>query len=375
MEESLQALIKKADENGHKPRNGENLDANKGRSLNASTKTDWDNIKLEPFQKDVDTGLFMDLSDDDGYFHEMGSRKNKMKMPRQTTEPPQQLTTTGQSFKKTEFAMYHSVGNGLNLRALASEFMRGSILQSPSGTKDSSTDVNSSLMPRKLSFAPHTAGKKPKIINVEDTMKCTPRKRVGWKERNIKGSIRHEKNATSAGNGANTNPKPCIRTKFMPHLDMKLTPQEVHLSLYMFHVEGEPGEPLVKIGASIGTRRELETLCPDKGVVREVLSNMVASPTFPAELFSPYYEMELWDIKKPEGMPKCANGDNSAIWVLDWMSMADAFTANVSPQMNEKNVRMRVAIDLVQGDHNEYLGDIHGKAEAFWQRMRNPKQE
>ncbi|KAJ1375422.1 Ulp1 protease family, C-terminal catalytic domain [Sesbania bispinosa] len=101
-----------------------------------------------------------------------------------------------------------------------------------------------------------------------------------------------------------------------------------------------------------------------------VISQMFQGFPYLAAIYSAYYEMELWEIIQPQGLPRYSQGDISAIWVLTWMSMVDAFTANISPKMSEKNVRMHLALDLVQGNHNQYWEEIRGKSEAFWQRIR-----
>ncbi|KAJ1386925.1 hypothetical protein SESBI_40391 [Sesbania bispinosa] len=315
MDGSLQLLVKKVlERDEHANRNGQgwkkgdnvNTEENKVLALLVCNKTDWDNIKLEPFQKD-DDDVYVDISEDDGYFHDMGST------------------------------------------------------------------VESWMQPRKLSFSPSSTFKKQKMIELEPQRKCTPKKRVEWKDTKPKGTTPNEK--LVAGRGPKNNSKAIVRTKFMPSTDMKLTPEEVHLCLYIFQVEGELSESLTRIGTTIGTRMVLETLCPDKVIDREihVLSDMIQGHPFPASLFSPYYYMDEWEISQPEGLPTSQNGENYAIWVLDWMSMADGFTTNFSPQINEKHVRMRLAIDLVNGGHNEYWEEIHGKVEAFWKRIRTPK--
>ncbi|KAJ1400879.1 hypothetical protein SESBI_29178 [Sesbania bispinosa] len=121
---------------------------------------------------------------------------------------------------------------------------------------------------------------------------------------------------------------------------------------------------------SRGTKPEIaQGACPR----REALCGILRSHPYVPSIFSPYYYMDEWDISHPEGLPTSENGENFAIWVLDWMSMADGFSTNISPQMNEKHVRMRLAIDLVNGRHNEYWEEIKGKAEAFWKSIRTPK--
>ncbi|KAJ1443655.1 hypothetical protein SESBI_00245 [Sesbania bispinosa] len=362
-----------ANGNGQGWKKGDNVNTEENTVLAqpVCNKTDWDNIKLEPFQKD-DDDVYVDISEDDGYFHDMGSKKNKMKMSFDLAQCSQQSHKV-QHFIKSEHDMYYNVEKGRDLKVLASNFKRGITFNESSPMKDNEGTVESWMQPRKLSFSPSSAFKKQKMIELEPQRKCTPKKRDDWKDTKPKGTTPNEK--LVAGRGPKNNSKAIVRTKFMPSTDMKLTPEEVHLCLYIFQVEGELSESLTRIGTTIGTRMVLETLCPDKVIDREihVLSDMIQGHPFPASIFSPYYYMDEWEISQPEGLPTSQNGENSAIWVLDWMSMADGFTTNFSPQINEKHVRMRLAIDLVNGGHNEYWEEIHGKVEAFWKRIRTPK--
>ncbi|KAJ1443542.1 hypothetical protein SESBI_00121 [Sesbania bispinosa] len=367
MDGSLQLLVKKvlerdehANGNGQGWKKGDNVNTEENTVLAQPicNKTDWDNIKLEPFQKD-DDDVYVDISEDDGYFHDMGSKKNKMKMSFDLAQCSQQSHKV-QHFIKSEHDMYYNVEKGRDLKVLASNFKRGITFNESSPMKDNEGTVESWMQPRKLSFTPSSAFKKQKMIELEPQRKCTPKKRDDWKDTNPK-EPHQMKNWL-----LDVDPRITQRTKFMPSTDMKLTPEEVHLCLYIFQVEGELSESLTRIGTTIGTRMVLETLCPDKVIDRE-------ATRFQRPFFSPYYYMDEWEISQPEGLPTSQNGENSAIWVLDWMSMADGFTTNFSPQINEKHVRMRLAIDLVNGGHNEYWEEIHGKVEAFWKRIRTPQ--
>ncbi|KAJ1431886.1 hypothetical protein SESBI_06860 [Sesbania bispinosa] len=355
MEHTLQILFEKGVYNNEKPNKekglqindsthilGENHAGNNG-TTNGPMHTDWDSIKLEPFQQDVDDVYFVDESEDDGYFHDMGSKKKNMKMRMQSTQTPLQRTT-GNSFLKTENDMFYNRDSGVDLKVIAIH-----------------------LVPLR----------NKKVSNLEPAKKFTPRRTPASK--NVITAAQQNKNVA----------KTYIKTKFKPFVDMKLTPAEVHLSLYIFQVQGDP-----RIGTSFATKGTLESLCPDKSVNHEiirlmarkitydqrhlpspkttwclppsfvckVISEMVHCTPYPASYYSPYYEMELWDISQPQQLPTSTNDDNSAIWVLDWMTMGDAFTANISPNLNENLVRMRIALDLVQGAHNQTLNEVLGKA-------------
>ncbi|KAJ1442514.1 Ulp1 protease family, C-terminal catalytic domain [Sesbania bispinosa] len=418
MEQTLQILLKKGVYNNEKPNEekwlqindsnhnlGENHAGN-NRTTHGPMHTDWDNIKLKPFQHDADDVYFVDESEDDGYFHDMGSKKWNMKMQMQSTQTPLPRTA-GNSFLKTENDMFYNKDSGVDLKVFASNFRRGHNLSAPNNTQESQVEDKSTLiMPRKLSFSPPGAYKKQKTY---------------------------------------------IKTKFKPSVDMKLTPAEVHLSLYIFQVQGDPRSYVYWLGRSlminvtclhlkqlgafphllwdiyrgsdvdklldvyteewIPPSRNLKyiyvpfeemngqwflmVLCLHEELlyhfdsfglpqtmsdkhqsikkVCKVISEMVHCTPYPASYYSPYYEMELWDITQPQQLPTSTNGDNSAIWVLDWMTMGDA--ANISPNLNENLVKMRITLDLVQGSHNQTLNEVLGKVEAFWQHIKNSNQQ
>ncbi|KAJ1418114.1 Ulp1 protease family, C-terminal catalytic domain [Sesbania bispinosa] len=413
---------------------GENHAGNNG-TANGPMHTDWDNIKLEPFQQDADDVYFVDKSEDDGYFHDMGSKKKNMKMQMQSTQSPLQRTT-GNSFLKIENDMFYNRDSGVDLKAIASNFRRGHNLSAPNNTQESQVEDKSMLiMPRKLSFSPPGAFKKQKVNNLEPAKKCTPRRTPSSK--NVITAAQQNKNVS----------RTYIKTKFKPSVNMKLTPAEVHLSLYIFQVQGDPRkitydqrhfpspettwclppsfvwdiyggsdvdklldmyteewmppsrnlkyiyvpfeemngqwflmvlclhEELLYHFDSCGLPQTMSDKHQSIKKVCKVISEMVHCTPYPASYYSPYYEMELWDISQPQQLPTSTNGDNSAIWVLDWMTMGDAFTANISPNLNENLVRMRIALDLVQGAHNQTLNEVLGKAKAFWQHIKNSNQQ
>ncbi|KAJ1378583.1 hypothetical protein SESBI_47703, partial [Sesbania bispinosa] len=198
-------------------------------------KTDWDNIKLEPFQTD-DDDVYVDISEDEGYFHDVGSKKNKMKMSFDLAECSQQSHKV-HHFIKSEHDMYYSVEKGQDLKVLASNFKRGITFNENGSMKDKEGSLESCMQPRKLSFSPSSAFKKQKMIELDPPRKCTPKKRVEWKDTKPKGTTPNER--LVAGSGPKNNSKATVKTKFMPSTDMKLTPEEVHLCLYIFQVEGE----------------------------------------------------------------------------------------------------------------------------------------
>ncbi|KAJ1387623.1 Ulp1 protease family, C-terminal catalytic domain [Sesbania bispinosa] len=320
--------------------------------------------------------------EDDGYFHDMAIKKSKQKLPTHSSKTPRKFIT-GNSFVKTENDVFYNMEKGVDLKQLASNFMGGN-----------------------------------KECHVGDT-----------------SSVAY------------------VKTKFKPSLEMDLTPTEVHLSLYIFRVDGDSSECLIKIGNVVYTRGSLDCLCPDKRVDRELvrllarkityiqqqqesqtvwclpptfvwdvlrgnhvpkllddytevwmppsqtvkyiyvpfeaydghwslfvvglheamlyyfdsfedpetlperqriihtvvnsIGQMVHCKPYPAEIYSAYHEVGEWEITNVNSVTNTTDLLNSGAAVLDWMSMAKAFTANVSPMKNANLVRMKTALNLV----------------------------
>ncbi|KAJ1386233.1 hypothetical protein SESBI_40952 [Sesbania bispinosa] len=131
--------------------------------VEGSSKTDWSNMKLEPFptDKDGDDLVYMDDSD-----HEE---------------------------------------NVLKLKVLASNFKRGNTISPSNVTNDGQGSDNSYMKPRKLSFTPVNVCKKEN--NIDSAKKYTPRKRKGTNETNVKGSTPSDKMVISASRGSSGQPK------------------------------------------------------------------------------------------------------------------------------------------------------------------------
>ncbi|KAJ1415884.1 Papain-like cysteine peptidase superfamily [Sesbania bispinosa] len=113
-------------------------------------------------------------------------------------------------------------------------------------------------------------------------------------------------------------------------------------------------------------RRIMEHLC-------EMLSQLMGSRSYPDNLFKDVLDLFTWEVMEATGLPHIPWGERSAVWVVDWMYMVDSFQPNLSPSMNEKVLRMRVAMDLLCGDHNECWNNLKAKTESFWRSVRHKK--
>ncbi|KAJ1375423.1 SUF system NifU family Fe-S cluster assembly protein [Sesbania bispinosa] len=170
----------------------------KPRNREGFSKTNWDNIKLEPFPSEDTDDYYVDVSDDEGYFHDMGIKKNKTKLSTQSA-PSLLGPNKGQSFIKSEHDMFYNMEKGKDLTILANSFRRGNMYNGTGAGKDWEQDDKSSIQPRKLSLTPPDRSKKPKFIDLDPPKKCTPWKSGGLKDRNGIEIVAKDKNIVSNG--------------------------------------------------------------------------------------------------------------------------------------------------------------------------------
>lgn len=73
------------------------------------------------------------------------------------------------------------------------------------------------------------------------------------------------------------------------------------------------------------------------------------------------------------GMPNPPSWDNSGVWVIHWMNMEHLFHPNclIHP-LNEKAVRMKIAADLLIGDHNILRLEVLEKTDAYLKTIDSP---
>lgn len=77
--------------------------------------------------------------------------------------------------------------------------------------------------------------------------------------------------------------------------------------------------------------------------------------------------LQNYEIVEQKGLPNVGNSLNSGVWVLDWINKEHFFnTKTLLGKLNEKEVRMRTAVDLMLGDHNGLRLEVLRKTEAFF---------
>ncbi|KAJ1390419.1 Ulp1 protease family, C-terminal catalytic domain [Sesbania bispinosa] len=102
------------------------------------------------------------------------------------------------------------------------------------------------------------------------------------------------------------------------------------------------------------------------GKVCETLAATLQSKHFPLEFGNGLACVDNWEVTDAPGLGNCGTWSNSAVWILDWMKMEDTFQPNMIGAMNEKIVRMKIAIDLLSGEHNECWETLQAKVQTFW---------
>ncbi|KAJ1433936.1 hypothetical protein SESBI_05780 [Sesbania bispinosa] len=265
---------------------------------------------------------------------------------------------------------------------------------------------------KKLSFKGSPDGMELKIPKTEPQTKHTPTKRtVGEKMMSTgdKSVVRVGQASKTTGTLDGITIPSFIRSKFKPTEEMHLTPVQTHVSVYVFHEDNLPSEIIFKIDETQGTREEFDILRPDRGISPEIikfvalkatyiqrkscsktfwmlppnfadkviyhldsflpdrcvhprrhtmmkvckaLSGVIRAGVFPNKCFKNLQDLENWEVTEPVGMPFVPYGENYAVYVLHWMHMMHAFNPNIGGEVNETNVRMRVAMNLLYGDHN-----------------------
>ncbi|KAJ1387293.1 hypothetical protein SESBI_40115 [Sesbania bispinosa] len=91
----------------------------------------------------------------------------------------------------------------------------------------------------------------------------------------------------------------------------------------------------------------------------------MTSDWLPIEFVNKPNNIDSWEIKGVT--PKHEDNIDSALWVLEWMAMDYAFQPNVHGVINESKVRMRIAMTLLLGSHNELRKSLEARAEIAYQ--------
>ncbi|TKY73898.1 Ulp1 protease family, carboxy-terminal domain protein [Spatholobus suberectus] len=118
----------------------------------------------------------------------------------------------------------------------------------------------------------------------------------------------------------------------------------------------------------------METLDYRKDTIRSItkaMSRIIAVVFQTQEFIFKVGDLEEWHICEPRGIPNCGQSDNSAIWVLEWMQMQHSFVSTLYGILDEKLVRMKVALTLLLGNHNEHKKTLMTNAQKNWEHVND----
>ncbi|XP_057450807.1 uncharacterized protein LOC130742721 [Lotus japonicus] len=94
---------------------------------------------------------------------------------------------------------------------------------------------------------------------------------------------------------------------------------------------------------------------------------MMFSTYYPHNYLEGNIELGTWDIEEARSSEdNTTSTQQSTICTLEWMQMDDVFMSNLLPRVEDKLVRMKAAMKLINGRHNEHFELVLGKANSFW---------
>lgn len=106
-----------------------------------------------------------------------------------------------------------------------------------------------------------------------------------------------------------------------------------------------------------------------------VLSLMVLS-IYEAEVpFCLFPDFDFWDIVEPRGVPNCGHSENAGVWVCEWMNMQHFFNNQIVGVMEEKHIRMKIALRLLLGPHNDFKEMLEHEAKKHWEKCEAEREE
>ncbi|KAJ1405632.1 Papain-like cysteine peptidase superfamily [Sesbania bispinosa] len=107
-----------------------------------------------------------------------------------------------------------------------------------------------------------------------------------------------------------------------------------------------------------------------------VIAQVIGTEYYPPNFAIGKLQLDAWEISdafSPSTGPAVTESElisKSILWVMDWLYMRNAFQPNISREMNQEVLRMKVALDLLCGKHNQYWPMLQMKSKAFWAQQR-----
>ncbi|PNY09044.1 hypothetical protein L195_g005589 [Trifolium pratense] len=124
-------------------------------------------------------------------------------------------------------------------------------------------------------------------------------------------------------------------------------------------------EPSYIVQATIEARQDIIQK------VWDVITEMSQSPSFPAPFITQTMTDNRWYIVDPNGNLGTGFCQHSAVYVMDWMDKEFPLKSDdVLGEKNEDVLRMRIALNLILGDHNDVKAKVEEAAAEAWNSRR-----
>ncbi|KAK2375699.1 hypothetical protein QL285_076572 [Trifolium repens] len=75
----------------------------------------------------------------------------------------------------------------------------------------------------------------------------------------------------------------------------------------------------------------------------KALQQMVLSPVYGNCYVGNDLNFPEWGIEEARGIPNCGHSDNAAVWVVDWMEMAQNFSPNIQGELKGNLICVKTA--------------------------------
>ncbi|KAJ1407779.1 Papain-like cysteine peptidase superfamily [Sesbania bispinosa] len=312
-------------------------------------------------------------SDDDRYTISIGSSDDEEKSEDRpfnklfdkSTPSPMSSTQSTQkmkSFVKTEHELYYGLSEDNSLATLTSNFRRGVRTED---IEMKTTECKATNNCKKLSFTPTSSELKFKFVSMVAL-------KLNMNQRAMKSQTFWTLPPSFAmdirdGIDVETLLKDYANEWMPPYAGLK----------YIYVPIAEVTSQWFLMVASIEDRMvylldsflDEQSVFPRTKTIEKVctaLSKIVKSEYFPPKYYKDIVDIDTWEIKQADGNPHCPYGEDSIVWVIDWMHMKESFQLNILPK---RSVRMKVAMDLICGDHNEQWDQVRVKVESFWRSI------
>ncbi|WJX93145.1 hypothetical protein P8452_74708 [Trifolium repens] len=102
----------------------------------------------------------------------------------------------------------------------------------------------------------------------------------------------------------------------------------------------------------------------------QTIAQMSKSPHFPAKFLAENFNDDMWTVSDPIGHLGIGFCQHTAVYVLDWMDSENPLHNNGSFGHTEEVIRMRLAMNLLLGEHNSLKDKLEYDSTIAWMTKR-----